>query len=270
MLHRVPALELVAHRVAWSALVLAVGIAAMGRWRRFRERARVDGIWRFHAVTGILVGANWLLYVWGVNAERVVECSLGYFLNPLVNVALGVVVLRERLRPWQWTGVALAASGVLYLAARSGAVPWLALSLAASFGLYGLLKKRAPLGSVDGLFAETLVLLLPALAWIAWSEAPSSGPLRQAVALEWALVAGTGLVTTVPLLMFAAAARRIPLSWMGFLQYVTPSMQFLIGVLWFREAFGPERLHGFLLVWAGLAVVAIDGIRRAVASRAAG
>lgn len=270
LLQRIPALELVAHRVVWSVAVLAVGILVAGRWRAFRGKVRGDGIWRFHAITGLLVGANWLLYVWGVNEGRVVECSLGYFLNPLVNVALGVVILRERLRVGQWVGVGLAVVGVLYLTFRAGTFPWLSLSLALSFGLYGLLKKRAPLGSIDGLFAETLALSAPALAWILWRELPSAGALRGASAVEWSLLVGTGVVTTVPLLMFSAAMRRVRLSVMGFLQYVTPSMQFLIGVLWFREAFGPERLHGFVLVWAGLGVVAMDGIRHAVATRRSG
>lgn len=264
LLQRIPALELVAHRVIWSLLLLAIGIVAAGRWRAFRAKTGARGIWRFHAVTGLLIGANWLLYVWGVNEGRVVECSLGYFLNPLVNVALGVVILRERLRVGQWIGVGLATLGVLYLTFRAGTFPWLSLSLALSFGLYGLLKKRAPLGSIDGLLAETLALCAPALAWILWREIPPTGALHTASVMEWLLLVGTGVVTTVPLLMFSAAMRRVPLSVMGFLQYVTPTMQFLIGVLWFREAFGPERLHGFGLVWAGLAVVGLDSVRHRV------
>lgn len=270
MLQRIPALELVGHRVAWSVVVLVIGIVAARRWTRFRARAASPGIWGFHLLTGLLVAVNWLLYVWGVNAGRIVECSLGYFLNPLVNIALGVVILRERLRPGQWWGVALAGAGVMYLGVRGGAFPWLALSLALSFGAYGLFKKRAPLGAIDGLFAETLMLLLPALAWILWSASAPGAPIRSASAVEWGFLVGTGLVTTVPLLMFAAAAQRVPLSVMGFLQYITPTMQFLIGVLWFGESFGPERLHGFILVWAGLAVVAMDGIRHAVANRGNG
>lgn len=262
LLHRIPALELVAHRVVWSMAVLAVGMVAMRTWRPFLQRFASIRILSFHVLTSLLIGANWLLYVWGVNAGRVVECSLGYFLNPLVSIALGVVVLHERLRPAQWVGVALAASGVAYLAVRSGGFPWLSVSLALSFGIYGLLKKRAPLGSFEGLFAETLVLALPALGWILWSEQAAAGPMRQATSGEWILVFGTGIVTTVPLLMFSAATRRIPLSWMGFLQYVTPTMQFLIGVVVFEEAFGPERLHGFAMVWAGLAVTMFDGIHR--------
>lgn len=253
-----------AHRVVWSVLLLSVGIVVAGRWKAFRAKSGAPGIWRFHVVTGLLIAANWLLYVWGVNEGRVVECSLGYFLNPLVNVGLGVVILRERLRVGQWIGVGLATLGVLYLTFRAGTFPWLSLSLALSFGLYGLFKKRAPLGSIDGLFAETITLCAPALAWILWRELPDTGVLRTASALEWTLLVGTGVVTTVPLLMFSAAMRRVPLSVMGFLQYVTPTMQFLIGVLWFHEAFGPERLHGFVLVWAGLAVVGLDSVRHSI------
>ena len=267
LLHDIPALELVAHRVTWSVVVLMVGVVALGRWGRFRKRVSAPGIWRFHVVSGAMVGLNWLLYVWGVNAGRVVECSLGYFLNPLVSIALGVVVLRERLRPGQWAGVVLAAGGVLYLAVHAGGFPWLAVSLAVTFGLYGLLKKKAPLGSVDGLLAETLAMLGPSLLWIAWSEGATAGPLHEASLLEWGLVVGTGLVTTVPLLMFSAAARRIPLFFLGILQYVSPTMQFLVGVLWFGEPLGMERLHGFLFVWVGLGAVVVDGICHIAARR---
>ncbi len=264
LLHRIPALELVAHRVIWSLAVLAAVLVMSRRWKSFLQRIRSRQILSFHLVSGLLVGVNWLLYVWGVNAGRVVECSLGYFLNPLLSIALGVIVLGERLRPAQWVGVGLAALGVGFLALRAGSFPWLSVCLALSFGSYGLLKKRAPLGSLDGLFAETMVLALPAAAWIFWSERIPAGPLHQASAAEWALLLGTGLVTTIPLLLFSASARRIPLSLLGFLQYLTPTLQFLIGVFWFGEAFGPERLHGFVLVWAGLGLVALDGLRRAL------
>lgn len=266
LLHRVPALELVAHRAVWSMCVMAIATMVAGKVAPFARRIASQQIVSFHLATGILIAANWLLYVWGVNAGKVVECSLGYFLNPLVSVALGVVVLRERLRPAQWTGVGLAATGVVYLASATGAVPWLSIALALSFGIYGLLKKRAPLGSFDGLLLETMLLAPIAFGWIVWSERTPTGPMHLATSLEWTLVVGTGIVTTVPLLMFSAATRRVPLSWMGFLQYITPTMQFLIGVFVFKEAFGPQKLHGFALVWAGLAVVMADGIHRAFAN----
>lgn len=265
MLHRVPALELVAHRAVWSMCILVLATMAAGRAIPFIRQIASRRIATFHLATGLLIAANWLLYVWGVNAGRVVECSLGYFLNPLVSIGLGVLVLRERLRPAQWVGVGLAASGVVYLASRTGAIPWLSIALALSFGIYGLLKKRAPLGSFDGLLLETMLLSPFALGWIAWREMTPTGPMHLATSLEWTLVVGTGIVTTVPLLMFSAATQRVPLSWMGFLQYVTPTMQFLIGVVVFKEAFGPERLHGFALVWTGLVVAMADGIHRAFA-----
>ena len=229
--------------------------------RRTRERIASFPVMRFHLLTSVLIAANWSIYVWGVNAGRVLECSLGYFLNPLVSIALGVLVLRERLRIGQWIGVGLAAAGVLVLAIRGGSFPWLALSLAFSFGVYGLLKKRAPLGSVEGLFLETLLLAPAAVLWIAWCERSGAGPMANATGAEWILVFGTGIVTTVPLLLFGASARRIPLSWVGFIQYITPSIQFLIGVFVFLEPFGPARIQGFALVWAGLAVVLLDGLR---------
>jgi len=262
LLHRVPALELVAHRAVWSMAALAIGTIAARKGAAFFRQISSRRILSFHFLTSVLIAANWLIYVWGVNAGRVVECSLGYFLNPLVSIALGVVVLRERLRPAQWAGVALAATGVVYLATRTGSFPWLSLSLAFSFGTYGLLKKRAPLGSFDGLFLETMLLAPLALGWIFWSERTANGPMHLATPVEWILVVGTGIVTTVPLLLFSASARRIPLSWVGLMQYITPTMQFLIGVLVFKEAFGPERMHGFVLVWAGLGVVVLDGIRQ--------
>ena len=260
LLQRIPALELVAHRVVWSTTLIAVGILVAGRGKAFLSVARSPRVWIAHSVTAVLIGINWLVYVWGVNHGRVVECSLGYFLNPLVSVGLGVVVLRERLRAAQWVGVALAGCGLVYLAAGQDGFPWLSLTLALSFGTYGLLKKRAPLESVDGLFAETLVLFLPALAWIAFRETPSQGPLHGATVLEWTLLIGTGIVTTVPLLLFSMSTRRIPLSLVGFLQYITPTIQFLIGIAVFHEAFSIRKLHGFALVWFGLALVLADGI----------
>lgn len=262
LLARIPALELVAHRIVWSTLLLAAGIALAGRWSAFRNATRDRRVWGLHLVTALLIAINWLTYVWGVNAGRVLECSLGYFLNPLVSVGLGVAVLRERLRPAQWVGVALAAAGIGTLSWGQEGIPWLSLTLAFSFGLYGLLKKRAPLEPVDGLFAETLLLGLPALAWIAYREVSPAGVLHAASALEWTLLAGTGIVTTGPLLLFSLSARRIPLSLVGLLQYITPTIQFLIGLFAFHESFPARRLHGFSLVWAGLALVLAESLWR--------
>lgn len=273
LLQRIPALELVAHRVVWSTALLAVGLLVAGRGKIFLRSVRRPGVWGIHIVTALLIAVNWLVYVWGVNQGRVVECSLGYFLNPLVSVGLGVVVLRERLRPAQWAGVALAGAGIGHLAWGQDGFPWLSVTLAVSFGLYGLLKKRAPLDAVDGLFAETLVLLVPALVWIALREARPEGVLHAATPLEWMLVVSTGIVTTGPLLLFSMSARRIPLSVVGFLQYITPSLQFLIGVFVFHEAFSTRKLHGFALVWAGLALILVEGVwrtaRKSATARAA-
>lgn len=258
LLHRVPALELVAHRVVWSALLLGIATVGFGRVRVFAGRVSDRRILSLHLATGGLIGVNWLVYVWGVGAGRVVECSLGYFLNPLVSIALGVVFLGERLRPAQWAGVTLAAAGVVLLAVRAGVVPWLPLVLAFSFGLYGLLKKRASLGSFDGLLVETSWLFVPALVWVFWSERSGQGVMASATALEWTLVVGTGVVTTVPLVLFGMAARRLPLSMVGLMQYLTPTMQLLVGVFLFHEPFGTDRTWGFSLVWAGLVVIALE------------
>lgn len=267
LLQRVSALELVAHRVVWSALLLAMGLVATGRLRRFFASTKSGRVWAIHAISALLIGINWLVYVWGVNHGRVVECSLGYFLNPLVSIGLGVLVLGERLRRAQWAGVVLAGIGIACLAVGQGGFPWISVALALSFGTYGLLKKRAPLDSLYGLFAETLVLFLPALVWIAFREVVTSGPLNDATGLEWTLVIGTGLITTIPLLLFSMSTRRIPLSMVGFIQYLTPSLQFVIGVFVFNEVFSAGKLRGFLLVWSGLAVVVIDGIWKTTRAR---
>jgi chloramphenicol-sensitive protein RarD len=214
---------------------------------------------RIYFVSALLIGANWLIYVWSVNAGYIVEASLGYFINPLFSVLLGVVFLRERLRPLQWLPVGLAAAGVLYLTFVYGSLPWIALSLAFTFGLYGLVKKTAPLGSLYGLTLETGLLFLPALAYLLYVNATGSGAfLHSSPSANWLMV-GAGLVTIVPLLMFSSAARQIPLSLVGILQYITPSMQFLLGVLVYREAFSSHQLLGFGIVWLGLIIFWAEG-----------
>jgi chloramphenicol-sensitive protein RarD len=261
LFHGIPALEVLAHRMLWSFVALAVILAlvwpARLRALRGQPRRRVA----LYAAAAVLIGINWFLYIWGVNAGFVVETSLGYFMTPLVNVLLGVVVFRERLSMWQWLAVALAAAGALYLTNAYGVVPWIALGLAVSFGSYGLAKKKAPLPALDGLMLETALLVIPAAAYLAVLHASGQGSfLRVSTHTELFLVAG-GLITVAPLLLFASAVRLVPLSIVGLLQYVSPTIQLLLGVLLFKEPFTRVQLTGFGLVWAGIVVFVADNFK---------
>jgi chloramphenicol-sensitive protein RarD len=228
-------------------------ISITKQWNNFRS-ALTARTFRIYSVAALLIGVNWLVYVWAVNAGFIVETSLGYFINPLLSVLMGVFFLRERLRAAQWAPLALAASGVAYLAFAYGRPPWIALSLAFSFGFYGLVKKLAPLGSLDGLTLETGILFLPALAYLGFAEANHTGAFLHTGIAPDLLMIGAGVVTTIPLLLFASAAKRIPLSTIGILQYLAPTIQFLIGVLIYKEAFDRSRLIGFGIVWLALII----------------
>jgi chloramphenicol-sensitive protein RarD len=197
--------------------------------------------------------------VWAVNSNYIVETSLGYFINPLVSILLGVLVLGERLRVGQWLSIGLAAAGVLYLALAYGSLPWISLALACTFGLYGLVKKKAPLGAAHGLALETGILLVPALAFLFYESQAGRGAFGHSGTTLDVLMVGAGPVTTVPLLFFAAAARRIPLSMLGLFQYIAPTMQFLLGVLVYDEPFTRSRLIGFSMVWLALVFSAVEG-----------
>ena len=248
-LHPVPALQLLAHRIVWSFLLLAIVLAVVRQWRAFRAEAWHVRTIRIYGVAAVLLSVNWLTYVWAVNAGYIVETSLGYFINPLLSVLLGVIILHERLRRAQWFAVGLAAAGVIYLTLAYGSLPWIALTLAFSFGLYGLVKKLAPLGALHGLTLETGLLFAPMLLYLIFAEVRSEGAFLHTDGVTTLLMIGAGVVTVVPLLMFAAAVRLIPLSLMGILQYIAPTLQFLIGVLIFGEAFTPTQFIGFGLVW---------------------
>jgi len=258
-LQHVPALELIAHRIAWSFLIMLGVMTITHRWGRFREQIASPRIrWTFLLIAA-LIGVNWLVYVWAVNADYIVEASLGYFINPLVSVTLGVVFLKERLRPWQWVPVGLAAIGVIFLALQVGSLPWISLTLAFTFGTYGLLKKITPLGPIQGMTLETGILFPFALGWLIFTQVRGDGAFLHTGLTSDLLMAGAGVVTTVPLLMFAAAAQAIPLSLVGILQYLSPTGQFLIGVLVFGEALSVERLIGFSIVWLALIIFAVEG-----------
>jgi chloramphenicol-sensitive protein RarD len=251
LLHNVPALELIGHRIVWSSLLLIVVILITGQWSVFRATFnwRTIGI---YLIASLLIGINWLTYVWAVNAGHIVETSLGYFINPLLSVLLGLIVLRERLRPAQWLPVGIACIGVAYLTIQFGQLPWIALVLAFTFGFYGLVKKLAPLSSLHGLTLETGILLIPAVVYLVFVEWTGAGAFLHTGFLSDLLMIGAGLVTTIPLLMFASAAKQIPLTMIGVLQYLAPTIQFLIGVFVYKEEFDSSRLIGFSIVWLAL------------------
>jgi chloramphenicol-sensitive protein RarD len=212
-------------------------------------------------LSAALLSLNWFLYIWAVNSAHVVEASLGYFITPLVSVLLGRLALKERLRPLQQLAVALATAGVLWLTVAAGAAPWIALGLATSFGLYGLMRKLAPLGSLEGLTLETLALAIPAVGFLVWLELTKAGHFGHVPLSMDLLLAGAGIVTAVPLLLFAFAARLLPLSTMGVLQFISPTLQFLLGAMRFGEPLQLSRLWGFALIWLAVAIFARDGLR---------
>jgi chloramphenicol-sensitive protein RarD len=272
-LQSIPSLELVAHRMAWS-LVFVVGVLAFrGGWQWLKPALKNNRVRLTFLATGLLIGTNWSIYIWAVNAGFIVETSLGYFINPLVSVMLGVIFFRERLRLGQSLAIGIAVVGVLYLAISYGTLPWIALSLALTFGLYGLLKKTTALDALNGLSLEMAVVFWPALAYLLYRESVGVAALGQANLFTILLLAGSGALTAIPLLLFSKAAQEIPLSMVGLLFYMTPTMQFLIGVSIYGEPFTQARMIGFSLVWTALLLYSVEGIivrRRSVAMRYTG
>ncbi len=262
LLQTVPALQLIGHRIGWSFILLIVIITVTRQWKTFRAAAFQPRILQIYSLAAVLISVNWLVYVWAVNAGFVVESSLGYFINPLLSVLLGVVFLHERLRPWQWTAVGLAALGVVIVAVGYGSFPWIALTLACSFGSYGLVKKTAPLNALHGLTLETGIAFTPAFIYLLSTDLLGQGYFlraERADAVSSLLMVGAGLVTTFPLLLYSSAARRIPLAMIGILQYITPTMLFLLGVFLYKETFTTPQLIGFGLVWMALIVFSLEG-----------
>ncbi|GIG30112.1 EamA family transporter RarD [Cellulomonas marina] len=255
--------EIIAHRVVWSVLfctVLVLATRTTGAVRALLRDRRTLGVL---AVAAVLLAANWLVFVLGVLTGHTVDAALGYFINPIVTVGLAVLVLGERLRPVQWAALGLGALAVLVIAVGLGTLPWVALTLAATFGLYGLLKSRlgATVGAVPGLTVETLVLAPVALAFLVGLHLTGGGTFAAHGTANAVALASTGVVTALPLLLFNTAARRLPLSVVGLLQYITPTLQFLVGVLVQHETMPPARWWGFALVWAALVVLSVDGLR---------
>lgn len=258
-LARVDAFEIVMHRSLWSFVFVWAVLLAMRRLQWVGGVVRQPRLVAQFVLSALLLSANWLLYVWAVNHGHVVEASLGYFVTPLVNVLLGTWVLKERPRRLQWLAVSLAACGVLWLTLTLGRPPWIALGLAGSFGSYGLLRKTAPLGALEGLAVETAVMAPVAIVALAWMAVPRGGVFAgmDGATVGWLLFAGP--LTAIPLLLFAAGARRITLATLGTLQYLSPTIQFLLGVTWFGEPLQGTRLVGFMLIWLALGVYSADG-----------
>lgn len=260
LLAPVPAIDILANRVIWS-LVFLVGLLTIRQdWSWLRPALHSRRVMLLYSAAGILLAANWYTYIWGVNSGYVIETSLGYFINPLVSVLMGVFFLHERLRGGQWAAIGLATSGVLFLTVSYGQLPWIALILAFTFGFYGLLKKHGTLTSSQGLTVEAGVIFLPALALLIYRELNGAGGLGVYGWGKTLLLLTTGVVTVLPLTWFATAARRIPLSLLGVLQYVAPTLQFLVGLLIFQEAFSQSKLIGFSIIWAALILYWAEGM----------
>jgi len=258
----VPALEIVLHRSWWSMVFVFALLALARRLAWLRGLAGQHRLLALTAASALLLSANWLLYVWAVNADRVLDASLGYFINPLVNVLLGVVVLSERLNPRQWTAVAIAALGVAYLTWLNGALPWIALVLAITFGTYGLIRKTVAVEALSGLGAETLLIAPLGIVYLLWCEHAGSAALGHDGRTIDLLLVASGVVTAVPLALFAYGARLIPYSTVGLVQYIGPTLQLLTGVLLYREPFTAARAAGFVMIWVALAIYVIDGFVR--------
>jgi chloramphenicol-sensitive protein RarD len=260
LLESVPAIQILAHRIVWS-LVFVAGILVVQKdlvWMKSAVRDRRTMI--TYTVAAILLSINWFTYIWAVNAGYVVEASLGYFINPLVNFVLGVIFFKEKLRGGQVAAVALAVIGVIYLTVNYGSLPWISLVLAFTFGMYGLIKKSAALESIHGFSLETAVLFLPALAFLLYQGASGSGAFMQGSAATTLLLILAGPVTSIPLIMFGYAARNIPLSMLGFIQYIAPTLQFLLGVYVYNEPFPVSRLVGFCMIWLALLLYSLEGV----------
>ncbi len=256
LIQAVPALQILAHRFVWSVVLLSILLAVTHEWKRFRAAITPKIIFTY-AIAACLLALNWYTYIWAVNAGLILEASLGYFINPLVNVLLGVVFLKERLRISQWIPIGLAGVGVLYMTFAYGALPWVALTLAFTFGMYGLMKKISPLNSLHGLSLETAVLFIPAAGYLLLAEAQGGAAFGHSGVVPTALLVFTGVITVVPLLLFAGAAHRIPLTTLGLVQYITPTLQFLIGVLLYHEPFTHDRVIGFSIIWLALAIYTV-------------
>jgi chloramphenicol-sensitive protein RarD len=257
----VPPLEILAHRVLWSVPLLALLVTAARGWPGLREalsdRRTAVGI----VISALILSVNWFIFIYAINSGQVLQSSLGYYMNPLLNVLLGMIFLKERLTKWQGLAVLLAATGVLNLAVQVGVIPWIALSLAGTFGVYGLIRKVIRLASLEGLFVETLLMLLPALGWIFYLSLTGNSHFLVTGWRTDILLLLAGPVTAVPLIWFASAARRLNYATIGLFQYIAPSCHFLLGVFLYDEPFGMANLVTFAFIWTALAIFSFDSLR---------
>lgn len=263
LLKHVPALQIMAHRLVWCAVLVCAYLFASRGLSWVRAFAGQRKVLATLALTGVLIAINWGLYIWAVNNGHVIESSLGYFITPLVNVLLGTLVLKERLTTGQKLAFSLAALGVLWLTVAYGKLPWIALCLALSFGIYGLLRKITPVDSISGLAVESLILFPPMVGLLIWWQASGVGHLGSDGALTTGLLLLGGLVTAIPLILFAFGAKRIPLATVGLVQYIGPTIQFLCGVFFFAEPFGGARAVGFVMIWTGCGIYLAESLWRA-------
>ncbi|BBD09116.1 RarD protein, DMT superfamily transporter [Desulfovibrio ferrophilus] len=258
----VPALELLCHRIAWSLLFLGLVLTTTGRMAEVYSALKSPRIMLPLTISSALISINWFTYIWAVNSGHVVESSLGYYINPLVNVILGFIFFKDRLRPLQMLAILLALAGVINLIVAYGHFPWIALTLAFSFGFYGLVRKIVHVESAPGLFLETLILGLPAAAYLLHLWGQNTGALGAYGLQADALMVGAGAATALPLMAFAFGARRLSLVTLGVLQYVAPTCMFLLGIFAYDETFTPAHMTTFLLIWAGIGLYTVDGVKR--------
>lgn len=257
-LSHVPGLETTSHRVIWSAVVAAMLLTWQRNWQWLGSVIKQPRVLLTFFATAILIQINWSIYIYAVNQNRIVESSLGYFINPLVNVLLGIIFFRERPRLWQWIAIAIAAGGVTYLTFDYGHLPWIALGLAFSFAFYGLLKKIATLPALEGLFLETSFLAIPLTIYLIWLDQTGQGTFGHTTWQINFLLVFAGIVTAVPLLLFSAGAKLVPLTLLGILQYVAPTIQFIIGIVLFHEPFSQSQLIGFSFIWVALIIFTLE------------
>ena len=255
----VPPMEILSHRMVWSLAFLAVVLTARSQWGWLPDVLKKPKVVASFVASALLLTANWFFYIWAVKNGHVIDASLGYFINPLINVLFGLLFLKERLRPGQWAAVGLAALGVAWLTWQAGKPPYIALVLGLTFGGYGLLRKTAALAALEGLSFETIILFPLAAAYLAWLSLHGENTFANSASGTRWLLAAAGPITAIPLLLFAAGARRIPMSVLGMLQYLSPTMQMLLGLWFFGEAFSPQRLAGFIVIWSALLVYMGEG-----------
>ncbi len=267
VLKDVPPQEILGHRVIWSVLLLIAVLLIRQNWNWLKDLRKNPRNGLVFLLSGTLLGTNWIIFIWAVNTGHVVDVSLGYFINPLFSVLLGVVFLKERLRNGQLAAILIALTGVIYLTVSFGALPWIALSLAFTFGLYGLLRKTAKIGALEGLSLEMLVMLIPAIVYVGYLQQQGAASFGSTWILDAALIF-TSVMTVVPLFLFAYGARKIPLTLVGILQYMAPTLQFLLGVFLYNEAFTQTSLIGYSIIWAALIIYSLEGFYVAGRKRA--